>query len=211
MKRILDYWREIAATCVATVLAALIGWWARKTPQTSLGRFVCVGGMLLCCYILWRLLRSLWREKWSAFFERLVDRALEKIARGMSRFFNFLCRKFGVNRKQRDRTIGGKTKITFDTHLFEREEKKGKKNLKWKHMETDRQRLGYLYRHMIRQKIRGGTAVYRYETPEEVRVRCENREEEEELLAFYPDLRYDDRREVDEKRIEEFRERFHIH
>ena len=115
--------------------------------------------------------------------------------------------KYNIGGKHRKNILGGSTKITFDLNIFESKVATRPKRVKWKNLQSDRERLGFLYRQMINTKIRTGTRVYACDTPSELLDRVQSNEVEKEVFNLYIDTRYDDRAILSSDRVSELKER----
>jgi len=210
IRKLKNYWCEAACLCLFSLFVWMVPLWqrvkARGDMEITFFLIVFVSDVVL----LYLGLRRLWRKKWRDALQILMQRVMQKALEGVSALFSRLFGRWSTGKRKKGNVLVGNAKITFAENLFEREEKKGKRARKWKHLQSGREKLGYLYRHMVTGKIRSGVQIYRYDTPCEARVRGENSEAEDALFALYADLRYDERRESDEETLERMREELHI-
>ena len=72
-------------------------------------------------------------------------------------------------------------------------------------METARQKLGYLYYHLITRRLKEGMPAKSADTPLELQRRRENAPPEEQLFDLYVSVRYDERAELSEEELDELK------
>ena len=88
--------------------------------------------------------------------------------------------------------LKGRSKIFFDTKEKDLPTKRAKKPSAWKNLQTDKERLGYLYRRMIDANINQGLPVFSSETPTEIKNKKEYRDIENQIFDLYVENRYKD-------------------
>ena len=147
----------------------------------------------------------LWRLKW----KQALKEGLRKLLTGLASLFIAIAEKWNESQSATDR-LGGTTSVFFDLTLKEKAEKKAKKAPKWKHLQTDRERVRFLYRAMMIDRIKKGELVYSSDTPMELKQKKENESHEEALFDLYLACRYDERQEPSEHTVEALKEQFHI-
>lgn len=152
--------------------------------------------------VIWRLYRKL-KKKWS---EALAERAKKLFARASMLLMKLLEKFDGVARlfRRNRTTMGGTTSYAFDFSTPEKK-KKAPKPPKWKQMETARQKLGYLYYHLITRRLKEGMPAKSADTPLELQRRRENLPPEEQLFDLYVSTRYDERAELSEEELDELK------
>ena len=207
MRFIRNFWREILCTLSFSVFLYLAVITINDPPKTSLGRFIIVALAFAAFAAFAWLLRELWRKKWKKRFASATQRAMEKLSSFFMRFVQKILQKYNIGGKHRKNILGGSTKITFDSNIFESKVSTRPKRVKWKNIQSDRERLGFLYRQMINTKIRTGTRVYACDTPSELLDRVQSNEVEKEVFNLYIDTRYDDRAILSSDQLSELKER----
>ena len=212
MKNIIDtirgIRREICCVFLLTFLIYSFYIWHRETPEDQYAAWLLLATNLLELALLFRLIIDLWRLKWKKLFARGTQKLLGVLTRFISSFFDkYIAKWFGYRRPQN--IISGSSRITLDTITFEPKPQR-KKQVKWKNLKDDRQRLGFLYRHMITSKLRAGDTAFPHDTPSEIRNRVENQPHEERLFELYVASRYDERVHLPECEITELKNKFEI-
>ena len=206
MKVLRKFWREISCTILFSLFLYSVSLWVNDPPKTALTRFIFMLLSFSDIAIFLMLLRQLWRKKWRPVVSRATSRIFGSAARFFMRIFERVSKKLGLGARTKKNVIGGKTQITFDQNVFEKEKISRKKAIKWKQLQSDRDRLRYLYRNMITHKIRGGERIHPADTPSEIEESCERDVFESELFSLYIDARYDERAELDADIIEKLKD-----
>ena len=117
-----------------------------------------------------------------------VQEFFEKIAKVLKLFRE----KLGIPETNHHMVLRGKSKIFFDVKATNIQTKRAKKPSAWKSLQTDRERLGYLYRRMIDTNINQGLPVFSSETPTEIKGKKEYRDVENQIFDLYVENRYKD-------------------
>ena len=138
-------------------------------------------------------LRKLWRTKWKKALTASMQKLFAKAARRLIR----LLEKWNIGKGGKTTVITGKTHVSFDFASSVSREHKVKKLPKWKQLESNRERLGYLYRQLIEQRIKRGLLVYSSDTPSEIKLKGKNEDFENEIYDLYISNRYRQTVEVD--------------
>ena len=193
MKKIWEYWREIGCVFAVTLFSYFLLLWSNDPPKTNNERFLLSAGAVASFLVLLVLLRQLWRKKWKYAFAQATQQLWTQAAKLFSRAFEHFAKKWNLSGGGRQTTLFGKTTVRFDFGMAEKTGKRSAKLPKWKNLQTDRERLGFLYRRMITEKIKAGTRVYASDTPSEARARSVNSESENALFDCYTHIRYDER------------------
>lgn len=144
-----------------------------------------------------RRLHKKWKEKTDAALKRLFASAalmFMRLAEKLEKYTRFF--------RRRKNTVYGKTTYSFDFSAPEKQKKKPPKPPKWKQMETARQKLGYLYYHLITARIKGGMHAKSTDTPLDLKHRQTNLPDEERVFDLYLDARYDERAELAEEELD---------
>ena len=186
MKTLKKYCYELLALLLTATFFSIILYWlvADSTTQTiraGLSVLLAADGVGL-----YFVLRQLWRTKWRNSFVGSVQKVVEKLAKRLLRFLE----KRNIKKGKKATVLKGKTTVSFDFPLSNANEKKTKKAPKWKHLQTGREKLGYLYKQMIEQRIQRGQLVYSSDTPNEIKNKKDNACFENEIFDLYVEHRY---------------------
>ena len=188
------------------VLILSVGfYWVGNQPKDPWVLFGLNACLLLSGILFLVTLVRLWRLKWK---QALKD-GLRKLLTGLASLFIAIAEKWNESQNQADR-LGGTTSVFFDLTLKEKAEKKSQKPPKWKHLQTDRERVRFLYRAMMTERVKKGALVYSNETPIELKQKQENQPHEDELFNLYIACRYDERQQPPEEAVEQLKEQFHV-
>lgn len=149
--------------------------------------------------VLYFIIRKLWRTKWKKIFLSSVQKIIAKIANRLAAFLEKRIRGKKVT------VLSAKTTVSFDFPLQELSKKKSHKAIKWKHLKSDRERLGYLYKHMIESNINQGLLVFSSDTPIEVKMKKEYESVENQIFDLYIANRYKATLETDTLTLNELK------
>lgn len=196
--------------CLVLLIGGIIGLfylWINFRPQNYYLESLLFLGMIADFVGVFFTLRALWRTKWrkkvSDSFRKIFERVRKLIAKVAEKIYDN-SKDDGVLRR-------GKT-----TYIFEEREKrtnvseKRRRPPKWRQLEEDRERMRYLYRGMITSRIKKGERIYSNETPSEIEEREERSPAEKELFQMYVDIRYDERKSVDEEKVKWLKDELEI-
>ncbi|MBE6578007.1 MAG: hypothetical protein E7653_07740 [Ruminococcaceae bacterium] len=197
MKIVSKYWREAICVAEISLFAQLAVWLVDQKAESSFARFVLVTLIFADFFALLCTLRALWRKKW----RQKAVKAARRLIIGASRFVIRLLEKWNIGKSKSSGSLSAKSVITFDGVSLDREHKKARKR-KWKHMQTDRERVGFLYRYMITERIKGGLRATAHDTPKELCDMGKNTSVEQELFELYISTRYDERTAPEQQRVE---------
>lgn len=148
-------------------------------------------------------LRRLWREKWRKF---VAKKAHEVILRVVEFFIRVSDRLNLASRRKN--VISGKTKVEFNFERAEKQREQRARGKRWKHLVSARERLRYIYRMTLSDKIKHGGRIYAQDTPSELARSEDIGEGERELMLLYATYRYDERREPDDKAVADLKEKY---
>ncbi|MBE6627957.1 MAG: hypothetical protein E7629_03430 [Ruminococcaceae bacterium] len=205
MKIMKKYGWEFLLFFSLSIVLSIGFYWVGNQPTDPWVLFGLNAGLLLCGILFIVTFIRLWRVKW----KKAIAAGLRKLLTGLASLFIAIVEKW--NEAQNDGGhLGGKTSISFDLFRAEKEDKKSAKLPKWKHLQTDRERMRFLYRSMMTERVKRGALVYSSETPSELKQKQENQEHEETLFDLYISHRYDERQQPSEEAIENLKEQFHI-
>ena len=202
-----EYWCECAATVSFSILCHLAVRFIIDRPSTSLGRFLFFSVIIADIVLTLLFLRILWLKKWKSALAKASQKAFETLSRWVLKLIDRIFERFGLRSNQT--IIKGKTEVIFDSVDGGRLDRR-KKAKRWKHMESDRERLRFLYGSMITHRIKEGKRARSSDTPLELCEREENTHTEEELFTLYIDARYDDRTEVKEETVMSLKRRLEV-
>lgn len=205
MKTIKKYGWEILCVLSAILILGIGVYWAGHQPTDPPVLFGLNVGIILCAVLFVISFIRLWRTKWKT----AIASGLRKLLVGIATLFVAIVEKWNENANVNDR-LGGTTSVSFDFSPLEKEEKKAHKLPKWKHLQTDRERLRFLYRAMMTERVKKGALVYSDETPTELKQKQENEAHEEELFDLYISCRYDERQQPSEETLQQLKEQFHV-
>ena len=144
-------------------------------------------------------LRKLWRTKWKRLLLQSAQKIVSKIAKVL---MSFIEKRLGGKKAT---VLSGKATISFDLPLQNQEKQKAPKVLKWKKLKSDREKLGYLYKHMIEHRIKHGSQIFSSETPTEIMHQGENEVFEEHIFSLYVDNRYQQVVKTDSETLEQLK------
>lgn len=148
-------------------------------------------------------LLALWRNKWRGAVVRTAQKAFVRVAKAFMRVLEAV----GARRKNRN-ILSGQTQVSFGIERAERIRKSELRQKKWKQLESSREKMRYLYRYSIKDRIKRGERIYATDTPSELREREDIIERDEAMLALYVAYRYDERREPSESEIMQLKEKY---
>ena len=115
---------------------------------------------------------------------------VHKIVEKLAHVFKILRKKLGIPERGDQTVLKGKSKIFFDIKISDTEVKRAKKLSAWKSLQTDRERLGYLYKRVVDTNINRGTPIYSFETPTEIKDKKEYHDVENQIFDLYVENRY---------------------
>ena len=200
------FWREICLILLVCGLYGLFVLWTGCSEEDVYARsfiFIGMGADIVAFFL---VLRSLWRKKWRKKAAESFGRLFERIRRFMTK----IAERLSLGTKQND-VLRGRMTFTFDK--IERDEselQKRAKPPKWKQLEDDRSRMRYLYRGMIKGRLKRGELIYSDETPSEIERKKEKTPAEQELFDMYIACRYDERKHIDEAQIQNLKRELEI-
>ena len=197
---------ELCALLWAAGLGQVAVYWSVHRPTDPGVRALLILLSALCAALLYFTLRKLWRTKWCHALLKAARNLLSKASRWMLKLLD----KWSLT-GHGSRVLKGKTSVSFDFSTPERVAKTKKKPRKWKQLRTNRERMGFLYRHMLTKRIQSGMEIRPWETPAELKEKAENAPHEEALFDLYLDHRYDERTDcISDDTISELKEAFQI-
>ncbi len=197
MKNLRKYKYELILFALLLSLCLIISFFATRENMNVILRDTLFFAFVFDLVAIFFVLRRLWREKWRRGLIITVKRVFSAVARAMLRIFDAL----NITKGEKTNIISGKTTVEFDFSALWEDTKKRYKTPKWKHMKNDRERLGFLYRKMINDKIKSGEKIHSSDTPSELKEKCENTDCEQRLFCTYIDCRYDERKAIPAEEI----------
>ena len=153
--------------------------------------------------LIFTTLMRIWHEKWKPALSKVARKAFVRVAK----FFIRVAETLNLRSKKKN-IISGETKIVFNVDKTERVKKSAAKAKKWKHLDDERSKLRYIYRHAVSEQIKHGVRVYASDTPSELLAREDNSEGDNAVFGLYVNYRYDERKPVSRKEIDELKERY---
>ena len=162
-------------------------------PEDLMVRGTIMFGLFFDGIAIYYILRKLWYTKWKYRVIPAVQTFFEKLAKVL----RLVRKKLGIKEREASTVLKGKSIIFFDTKPTQEQVKRKKKPSAWKNLQTDKERLGYLYRKMIDANIHQGLPVFASETPTEIKDKKEYREHENQIFDLYVANRYRDDVDLD--------------
>lgn len=199
MRTIQKYRHESLATVLMIALLALGFCLANTDPDASSARSVLFVAFIADGVALYFTIRKLWKTKWKKAFLSSVQKLIAKIAKRLTAFLEKRIRS------KKTTVLSAQTTVSFDFPLQELSKKKTPKAAKWKHLNNDRERLGYLYKHVIEFNINHGLLVFSSDTPIEVSMKKEYEAFENQIFDLYIANRYTDTLETDSHTLDELK------
>ena len=186
MKLIRKYGYEILASLLGVVFATGILYLVIVMPEDLMTRGTVMFGLFFDGIAIYYALRKLWRTKWRYRVVPAVQKVWEKIARVLK----IVRTKLGLEKREKRTVLKGKTIVFFEKSLLKSKQNAPKKPLGWGSLQTDRERLGYLYRRMIDGNINRGLPVFSFETPSEIKEKKDYKDCENQIFDLYVANRY---------------------
>ena len=163
-----------------------------RVAEIALGMTAMISGALLAVLI-WRLTKK-WREQTKDRVREFSRRLLRRISERVMQLLEKWQRKYG---KTADDLLGGRTRMEFD--LYGERGRRGKhRRAAWKQLESERERLAWLYAGMIESRLKRGAHILPSETPAQIARRKDTTPEQCELIELYESCRYDTRNDPPE-------------
>ncbi len=153
--------------------------------------------VVLIVVVLHRLYRKKWRKWVVAGVQKLFASGTRRLLRFMERWSSALKKKT---------VIHGGTQVIFHQANGSAKAKTHKRHPRWKHLQSERARMRYLYRHMITERIRHGAHIRPTDTPAEIEHAGENSEADRVVFELYNRYRYDERKEIDKSMVESIKD-----
>ena len=207
MRKLKKYGYEFLALLWTAVFFDIILYWVVEDSATQSIRVGLFALFVVDGAALYFTLRALWRTKWKKSLVSSAQKIIAKLAQHLLSFFEKRNRK----KEKKTAVLSGKTTVSFDFPGAVSPEKKARKTPKWKHLQTDRERLGYLYQRMIEQKIKHGLPVYSSETPDEIKNKTDHEAVENKIFDVYIGNRYQETVETDGKALNDLRIELYKH
>ena len=186
MKYIRKYGFEILLSILGVAFAAMLLYLLIVTPEDLMMRGTVMFGLFFDGIALYFVLRKLWRTKWRYCVMPQVQKMLEKLARVLK----IVRKKLGIPERNQQTVLKGKSKVFFDAKPTNEQVKRSKKAKGWKALQSDKERLGYLYKRVIDANIHQGVPIYSFETPSEIKSKKEYLDTENQIFDLYVANRY---------------------
>lgn len=186
MKLIRKYGYEILASILGIAFVTMLLYLLLVKPEDLMVRGTVMFMMFFDAIALYYVLRKLWRTKWRYRVVTSVQKVFEKIARVLKIFRQ----KLGIPEREQKTVLKGKATISFDAKPIYEQAKRVKKPKGWKSLQTDKERLGYLYKRMIDTNISRGVPIFSSETPTEIKGKKSYHNHENQIFDLYVANRY---------------------
>ena len=196
MKYVRKYWRE--AVCVL-LFSGLGGCVSLLINGGKTAKIIAAVLAVADVVALVLLVRLLWRIKWKKALVRGLQKAFEALSKFFLKVSDAVMRRLGKYRKN---TLYGNARITYYGSAERRGKKAARKTVKWKQLDSTRERLGFLYRYMIGKRISEGARARASDTPCELKKSISSSVEQDELFELYIGARYDERFEVSDAQLD---------
>ncbi len=201
MKQIRKYAFEILLSILGVAFGTMLLYLVIVMPEDIMTRGTIMFGMLFDGIAIYFVLRKLWRSKWRYLVVPQVQKLFEKLVRVLK----IVRKKLGIPERGQHTVLRGKSKIFFDMKPTYAQAKRVKKPSAWKNMQTDKERLGYLYKRVIDTNIHQGVPIYSSETPTEIKDKKEYRDVENQIFDLYVENRYKDDVMLDRTMLEDLK------
>lgn len=195
---------EIFILLFSGVIAAVYKYWKEENPQEPYIKLALAIAVAVSIFFIFFFMRKIWNQKAKELFA-------SKLRNLISRVFGMIMRfaaKLNIFRRHGN-VLEGKTTVSFDFSGFKAKKKRQEKFIppKWKDMDSERKKLGFLYYKLITRKMKNGMKAFASDTPIELRRRTENSEAEEKLFDMYIGTRYDEGASLNEQEILDLKEK----
>lgn len=188
MKQIRKYAFEVLASILGIAFVTMLLYLVIVQPEDLMTRGTVMFCMLFDAIAIYYTLQRLWRTKWRYRVVPSMQKVLEKLARVLK----IVRKKLGIPERGEQTVLKGRSKIIFDTKQTVEFQKRAKKAIAWKNMQTDKERLGFLYKRVIDTNIHQGVPIYSSETPTEIQHKKEYGDIENQIFDLYVQNRYKD-------------------
>ena len=201
MKQIRKYFFEILAGILGFAFALGVLYLILVMPEDLMTRGTVMFALFFDGIAIYFVLRRLWRTKWRYRVIPAVQKVFEKLAR----VFKIVAKKLGIKERSTQTVLGGKSKIFFDLKPINEQTKRAKKAKGWKAMQSDKERLGYLYKRIIDTNISQGLPIFSSETPSEIKEKKTYRDVENRIFDLYVENRYKDEVTLDAEVLDDLK------
>lgn len=207
MRFLKKYWLEIVSFCdlelfVWAITRRYFEKPASRVAETVLDALIMVSGIALVIFV-WRLSKK-WRQQAAERVRALSRRLLRQLSERVMRILERWQRMRG---RGADDLLGGRTRVEYD--LFDsRGRRKKQKRAHWKQLESERERIRWLYAGMIEGRLKRGAHIRSAETPWQIARHEDSTPEQQELIDLYTDCRYDPRRQPTEGKAQRWKDNY---
>ena len=161
---------------------------------------ITVSGIALVIMI--RRLTKKWRARTAGQVRMLSRRLMRRISERVMSILERWQRKLGRGAGD---LLGGRTRMEFD--LYGERVKRGRhRRAAWRQLESERERIRWLYAGMVETRLKRGALIRPSETPAQIARRQDSTPEQCELIALYEACRYDPRSEPPEGKAQQWRD-----
>lgn len=198
MKNIARLRDEIFILFFAGVIAAVYQYWKENNPQNQYIKLALAIAVSVSIFFIFFFMRRIWNQKAKELFAMKLRNLISRAFGAIMRFVT----KLNIFRRQ-DNVLGGKTTVSFDFSGFKAKKKQQERFVppKWKDMDTERKKLGFLYYKLITHKIKHGVKAFSSDTPTQLKHKSENSENQEKLFNLYICTRYNENAVLNEDEI----------
>lgn len=198
---------ELLSFALVCLILQIAVYWKNHRDTSYVAQMILFVSLVAACVTLYVLARMIWRNKWLKRVEALAKaigaRASALLVKLLDKWNNS---KWNIFARRRG-YVGGNTTVTFDFFSSEKQKPKRIKPPKWKQMQTEREKLGYLYFHLITSYLKRGFHARHTDTPSELKRRADTATPPEtRVFDLYIGARYDERAALQEKELDGLKE-----
>ena len=177
------------------VWAATRRYWGKppsKLAEMMLDAAIMASGLLLIFFAV-RLTKK-WRQRTSERIRLLSHRLLRRFSERMMQMVERWHRR---RHRGGNDLLGGRTRMEFDLY-GDRIKRSKRRRAAWKQLESERERLRWLYARMVEDRLKHGALILPSETPAQIYRRADSTPEQQILITQYEATRYDERQDPPE-------------
>jgi len=198
---------ELLSFALVCLILQIAVYWKNHRDTSYVAQMILFVSLVAACVTLYVLARMIWRNKWLKRVEALAKaigaRASALLVKLLDKWNNS---KWNIFARRRG-YVGGNTTVTFDFFSGEKQKPKKIKPPKWKQMQTEREKLGYLYFHLITSYLKRGFHARHTDTPSELKRRADSATPPEtRVFDLYIGARYDERADLQEQELDGLKE-----
>ena len=187
-RKIKEYWLELVSFVDLELFVWAITRRYYNRPAVEWQRMLLDGVITVSGIVLgictWHLTKK-WRRRTATRLRELSRKILKRIS---ERVLQVLERWQSRRGRGAGDLLGGRTRIEYD--LFGHRRRRREKRSSWKQLESEQERIRWLYAGMIESRLRRGHHIRPSDTPDRIAAREDTEEAECELIGMYTDCRY---------------------